>query len=255
MLSPEAIRSRFDEVQAVVGAGVTVVAATKYVEPRRDVACFPTPGVIVVGENRVQDLEAKHAEYGDAFRWHFIGHLQSNKVKVVNRICELVHSLDSHSAARRLEVPALVQVNLAGEGSKAGVEPEEIPAYLGYGVQRPLDDAAGRAHDPEASRDWFARLRGLAQEHGLPRPFDGDDPGLPDRWLPKKGRPTSAWDDPLVPVIPLRSPCALGDLWSRTLVYFGIAEEDEDFYEDDESAVAEESRSSRATASGRMSAG
>ena len=52
-------------------------------------------GVEVVGENRAQDLEAKHAEYGDAFRWHFIGRLQSNKVKVVNRICELVHSLDS----------------------------------------------------------------------------------------------------------------------------------------------------------------
>ena len=82
-------------------------------------------GVDVVGENRAQDLEAKHAEYGDAFRWHFIGHLQSNKVKVVNRICELVHSLDSDSAARRLEVPALVQVNLAGEGSKSGVAPDE----------------------------------------------------------------------------------------------------------------------------------
>ena len=85
-------------------------------------------GVEVVGENRVQDLEAKHAEYGDAFRWHFIGRLQSNKVKAVNRICELVHSLDSHSAARRLEVPALVQVNLAGEESKGGVAPAELAA-------------------------------------------------------------------------------------------------------------------------------
>src|SRR5690349_22533098 len=93
-------------------------------------AALVEAGVRIVGENRAQDLEAKHAEYGDAFRWHFIGHLQSNKVKVVNRICELVHSLDSDSAARRLEVPALVQVNLSCEASKSGVEPEELAAFL-----------------------------------------------------------------------------------------------------------------------------
>src|SRR5213080_2642647 len=92
-------------------------------------------GVGVVGENRAQELERKHAEYGDTFRWHFIGHLQSNKVKVVNRVCELVHSLDSHSAAQRLEVPALLQVNLAGEGSKSGVSPKELAGYLKYGVR------------------------------------------------------------------------------------------------------------------------
>src|SRR5207248_8780425 len=97
-------------------------------------AALVDAGVTVVGENRAQDLEAKHAEYGDAFRWHFIGQLQSNKVKVVNRICELVHSLDSHSAGRRLEVPALVQVNLSGEPSKAGVPPERITDFLGYDV-------------------------------------------------------------------------------------------------------------------------
>jgi uncharacterized pyridoxal phosphate-containing UPF0001 family protein len=119
-----------------------------------------------VGENRAQDLDAKHAEYGDAFRWHFIGHLQSNKVKVVNRICELVHSLDSDSAARRLEVPALVQVNLAGEGSKSGVEPAAIREYLHYDV-RGLSTMPPAAATPEESRPWFGRLRELAAEHGL----------------------------------------------------------------------------------------
>ena len=68
--------------------------------------------------------------HGDTFRWHFIGHLQSRKTKVVNRICELVHSLDSESAARRLEIPALVQVNLAGEASKSGVTPDRLPELL-----------------------------------------------------------------------------------------------------------------------------
>src|SRR5689334_17852953 len=93
-------------------------------------AALAEAGVEVVGENRAQDLERKHAEYGDAFRWHFIGHLQSNKVKVVNRICELVHSLDSQSAARRLTVPALLEVNLSGETTKSGVEPHELDAFL-----------------------------------------------------------------------------------------------------------------------------
>ncbi len=165
MQSPDVVRGRFAEVQARVGDGVTIVAATKYV-PLRDMATLLDAGVTVVGENRAQDLEAKHAEYGDAFRWHFIGHLQSNKVKVVNRICELVHSLDSGSAARRLEVPALVQVNLAGEGSKSGVDPAEIAGYLGYDV-RGLSAMPPAAATPEDSRPWFARLRELAAEHGL----------------------------------------------------------------------------------------
>jgi uncharacterized pyridoxal phosphate-containing UPF0001 family protein len=163
--SPDVVRGRFAEVQARVGDGVTIVAATKYV-PLRDMATLLDAGVTVVGENRAQDLEAKHAEYGDAFRWHFIGHLQSNKVKVVNRICELVHSLDSGSAARRLEVPALVQVNLAGEGSKSGVDPAEIAGYLGYDV-RGLSAMPPAAAPPEDSRPWCARLRELAAEHGL----------------------------------------------------------------------------------------
>jgi PLP dependent protein len=163
--SPDVIRERLAEVQSHVGVGVTIVAATKYVA-LRDMAALLEAGVTVVGENRAQDLEAKHAEYGDAFRWHFIGHLQSNKVKVVNRICELVHSLDSDSAARRLEVPALVQVNLAGEGSKSGVAPEEIAGYLEYDV-RGLSTMPPAAATPEESRPWFARLRELAAENGL----------------------------------------------------------------------------------------
>jgi PLP dependent protein len=87
-------------------------------------------------------------------------------VKVVNRICELVHSLDSHSAAERLEVPALVQVNLADEGSKAGVAPSELEGYLGEGI-RGLSTMPPAASDPEQSREWFRRLRELAEEYGL----------------------------------------------------------------------------------------
>jgi PLP dependent protein len=165
VLSPDEVRRRLQRVREQVGEGVTIVAATKYV-PLLDMAVLVEAGVDVVGENRAQDLEDKHAAYGDAFRWHFIGHLQSNKVKVVNRICELVHSLDSHSAAQRLEVPALVQVNLAGEGSKSGVAPADLESYLGYDV-RGLSTMPPAAASPEGSREWFARLRGLAAEHRL----------------------------------------------------------------------------------------
>ena len=165
MLSPTEVRARYEQVQAEVGAGVTVVAATKYVS-LDEMVVLAEAGVEVVGENRVQDLEAKHAEYGDAFRWQFIGHLQSNKVKAVNRLCELVHSLDSHSVAERLEVPALLQVNLAGEATKGGVPPDEVADYLRYGI-RGLSTMPPAAEDPEASRDWFRRLRVLATEHGL----------------------------------------------------------------------------------------
>jgi len=146
---------------------VTVVAATKYVSVE-DMAALADAGIEVVGENRAQDLEAKYAFYGDAFRWHFIGHLQSRKAKIVNRICELVHSLDSESAAARLEIPALVEVNLSGEATKSGVAPEDLDRFLGlYPDVRGLMTMPPLAGDPEGSRPYFRRLRELAESRGL----------------------------------------------------------------------------------------
>jgi PLP dependent protein len=166
-MSPDEIRARYARIREEVGPGVTVVAATKYVS-LEDMAPLAEAGVEVVGENRAQDLEAKHAVYGDAFRWHFIGHLQSRKAKIVNRICELVHSLDSVSSAQRLSIPALVEVNLSGEATKSGVAPEVLEDFV-----RQYDDVRGLmtmpplAEDPEASRPYFRRLRELASAHGL----------------------------------------------------------------------------------------
>jgi PLP dependent protein len=161
------VRERYERLREQVGDGVTVVAATKYVS-LEELGVLAEAGVEVVGENRAQDLAAKHAAYGDAFRWHFIGHLQSNKVKLVNEICELVHSLDSDSAARRLTVPALLEVNLSGEGTKSGVAPGEVGAWLArYPTIRGLMTMPPLADDPEASRPWFRRLAALAAEHGL----------------------------------------------------------------------------------------
>ena len=161
------IAERYARVREDVGPSVTVVLATKYVTPD-ELGDLAEAGVEVVGENRAQDLERKHALYGDAFRWHFIGHLQSNKVKVVNRLCELVHSVDSDSAARRVTIPALLEVNLAGEASKSGVDPREIGSFLErYPVIRGLMTMPPLSGDPEGSRRYFSRLGELATEHGL----------------------------------------------------------------------------------------
>ena len=154
-------------MRAEVGPDVTIVAATKYVSSA-DLRVLAEAGIEVVGENRAQDLQRKHAEYGDTFRWHFIGRLQSNKAKVVNRICELVHSLDSDSAAERLTIPALVEVNLSAEETKSGIGPGDLPRFLElYADVRGLMTMPPETGDPEASRPYFRRLAELARDHGL----------------------------------------------------------------------------------------
>ena len=166
-MSADEVRSRYERIRTEVGDAVTIVAATKYV-PVEELAVLAEAGIEVVGENRAQDLEAKHAIYGDAFRWHFIGHLQSRKAKTVNAICELVHSLSSESAARRLEVPALVEVNLSGEGTKSGVPEAELDSLIAaYPDVRGLMTMPPETDDPESSRPYFRRLRELAADRGL----------------------------------------------------------------------------------------
>jgi PLP dependent protein len=165
--SSDELRERYGRVCEQVGRSVTVVVATKYVTVA-ELGLLAEAGVEVVGENRAQDLAAKHEVYGDAFRWHFIGHLQSRKAKTVNALCELCHSLDSESAARKLEIPALVEVNLSAEPTKSGVAPEELEAFIGlYPDVRGLMTMPPFAADPEASRPYFVRLRELAETYGL----------------------------------------------------------------------------------------
>ena len=165
-MSADEVRQRYERIRAEVG-DVTIVAATKYVSVE-ELAVLAEAGIEVVGENRAQDLEAKHAVYGDAFRWHFIGHLQSRKAKTVNSICELVHSLSSKSAAKRLEIPALVEVNLSGEETKSGVSEGELDALIAaYPDVRGLMTMPPETEDPESSRPYFRRLRELAADRGL----------------------------------------------------------------------------------------
>jgi PLP dependent protein len=161
------VRERYLRVAEAAGDGVTVVVATKYVSVDQ-LGVLADAGVDVVGENRAQDLEEKHARFGDRFRWHFIGHLQSRKAKAVSDICELCHSLSSESAAAKLTIPALVEVNLSGEESKSGVTPEQLTALIAaYPDVRGLMTMPPFTDDPERSRPYFRRLRELAEQHGL----------------------------------------------------------------------------------------
>jgi pyridoxal phosphate enzyme (YggS family) len=170
-LSASTVRANYERIRAEVGPGVTVVAATKYVS-LDELEALAEAGIEVVGENRLQDLAAKRDRFAGAFRWHFIGHLQSRKARDVSGLCELCHSLSTLSAARRLTIPALVEVNLGGEETKSGIAPDELPSFLAevreLGVDvRGLMTMPPLADDPEASRPYFRRLRELAAEHGL----------------------------------------------------------------------------------------
>ncbi|MEO5633238.1 YggS family pyridoxal phosphate enzyme [Gaiella sp.] len=168
-MNAAAIAEAYQAIRAEAGPDVTVVAATKYVRAD-EMGILAEAGVEVVGENRVQDMQRKHELHGDSFRWHFIGALQSNKARIVDSLCELVHAVETESTARRLTVPALLEVNLSGEASKSGVEEAEIEGFLerhagicGLMTMPPFSE------NPESSRPTFRRLAELARQHGLVR--------------------------------------------------------------------------------------
>jgi PLP dependent protein len=154
--------------------GVALLAAVKYV-PLEELGVLAEAGLTLLGENRAQDLEAKAAAYGDTFTWHFIGQLQSRKVKQILPHVELIHSVASDSALAQLgrhgtpDTEILVEVNVAGEESKAGVAPADLSDFIARSPVRVagLMTMPPFAPEPEASRPAFARLRELAAEHGL----------------------------------------------------------------------------------------
>jgi PLP dependent protein len=163
-------------VREVAGEGVEVLAATKYV-PLEEMGALAEAGVALVGENRQQDLAAKHARWEDAFEWDFIGALQSRKVKQLTPICRLIHSVASDSALEQLgrhgtpETEILIEVNVAGEEGKGGIASADLPAFIERCPVRVsgLMTMPPYGEDPEASRPYFAQLAELAAAHNLPR--------------------------------------------------------------------------------------
>jgi PLP dependent protein len=175
-IDPAKVRDNLEEAKAFAGSGVGILVATKYV-PLEEMGKLAEAGVELVGENRQQDLAAKHDRWGDAFTWDFIGNLQSRKVKQVLPLCRLIHSVATDSVLAQLEKHAepgtevLVEVNVSGEEGKGGVEPEALEDFVdrcpvtvgGLMTMPPFSP------DPEHSRPYFARLAELAGEHGLRR--------------------------------------------------------------------------------------
>lgn len=175
-IDPGRVRHNLEEVRATAGPEVEILVAGKYV-PVELIGALGEAGVTLIGENRLGDLEAKVARWGDAFDWDFIGNLQSRKVRDVLPLVRLIHSVGSDSVARKLaqyaaaDTEVLVQVNVADEQGKGGVEPAELGEFIaalevsvvGLSTMPPFSD------DPEASRPHFARLAELAGEHRLER--------------------------------------------------------------------------------------
>jgi PLP dependent protein len=175
-LDPARVRANLERVRERAGDGVEILAATKYV-PLEEMGALAEAGVTLVGENRLQDLEAKRERWGDAFTWDFIGNLQSRKVRRIVPLVRLVHSVATESALEQLgrhgtaDTAILVEVNLSGEESKGGVAPDELGSFIERCPVRVegLMTMPPFAEDPEASRPYFARLAELAAEHGLER--------------------------------------------------------------------------------------
>ncbi|HSI79905.1 MAG TPA: YggS family pyridoxal phosphate enzyme [Solirubrobacterales bacterium] len=175
-LDPDVIRRNLERVRERAGPDVEVLAATKYV-PVDELGALAEAGVTLVGENRLQDLEAKRERWGDAFTWDFIGALQSRKVKRIVPAVRLIHSVASDSALEQLgrhgtdATEVLVQVNLSGEDSKSGIAPGALAVFIDRCpvTVSGLMTMPPAASDPEASRPHFARLAELAAAHGLRR--------------------------------------------------------------------------------------
>jgi pyridoxal phosphate enzyme (YggS family) len=176
----EAVRA--DVARAAEGSkrsaeDVEILAASKYV-PCEALPVLASAGIALVGENRAQDLQEKMAAHGDLFTWDFIGTLQSKHVRTIVPHVRLIHSLASETALGELERHAdrarpglrvLVEVNLAGDPSKAGIAPDRLDAFI---ARSPIPVAGlmtmpPYTTDPEQSRPWFHQLRELAHARGL----------------------------------------------------------------------------------------
>lgn len=184
-LDPNLIQENFSRVKDEVAEAcrrcgrdtdeVEILVASKYISTD-GMEKLAAAGITLVGENRAQDLAAKHLVYGDRFTWDFIGHLQSNKVRQVLPVARLIHSLDSLSTAAEIDRRAagptdvLLEVNVGGEAGKYGIIPTEVDRFLEETLRYPKVNFTGLmtmpplAADPEAVRPHFAALRRLSSE-------------------------------------------------------------------------------------------
>jgi len=172
-VDPTRVAANLAAVREEVGPDIRVLTAVKYVDAE-DLGGLVEGGVRLAGENRAQDLEIKAAAFPQ-LEWHFIGHLQSRKVKQVLPLVSLIHSVSSDSALEQLrrhgtdDTEVLVEVNVAREQGKSGVDPDALDAFLERCPVRVtgLMTMPPAAQKPEDSRRWFSALRELAGDRGL----------------------------------------------------------------------------------------
>lgn len=183
----ESVRRRIIRAAESAGrdpSGVCLIAVTKTVSADKigeAIAC----GVLDLGENRVQEAQAKQQEISAAgLRWHLIGHLQKNKAKFAAELFDQIHSLDSVELLEILEriaprpLDILIQVNISGEATKQGISPEKAAFFAERLIQcknlrwTGLMTIAPYSDDPEAARPVFRALRqlrdSLQQKYGRP---------------------------------------------------------------------------------------
>ena len=180
----ELIRERLGEVRENVTEalkksgrepdGVRVLIASKYYSPEQ-MATLGEAGVELLGENKAEDLISKQEKFGDAFEWHFIGHVQRRKARDIVPRVALIHSVDSvrliEELAKRAPeggVEVLLQVNVSGEESKYGVEEGEVESLLEAAARtgervrvRGFMTLAPVVEEPEDVRYVFAKLRSI----------------------------------------------------------------------------------------------
>ena len=171
-----AVRERIASACSRAGrdpAGIELLAATKYV-PADLLGALADAGITLIGENIAKDLAEKHSRWADSFTFDFIGHLQSRKTREVLPRVRLIHSVESESVLRQVEksaeadVRVLLEVNLAREASKYGVDPGAVDAFLQHAEAYGKVSFAGLmtmpplATQPEEARPYFSALRDLA---------------------------------------------------------------------------------------------
>jgi len=161
-------------IREEVGPDVRILTAVKYVDVD-GLAALVEGGVTIAGENRAQELAVKAAAFPD-LEWHFIGHLQSRKVRQILPLVKWIHSVASDSALEQLgrhgtpDTEVLVEVNVAREEGKSGVDPGDLDAFLDRCPVKVvgLMTMPPAVANPEDSRRWFSALRELAEARGLP---------------------------------------------------------------------------------------
>ncbi len=179
------IKAKYEEIRESIPQGITIVAATKG-RTVEEIQEARAAGIEIIGENYVQEAVSKYSEIGDIVGWHMIGHLQRNKVKGTVKTFGCIQSVDSlrlaleiHRQCEKIDkiMPILIEINIAGEESKYGIKPAELPDMLQQIAPLPNIQVKGLmtmepySENPEDARSYFKRMKRLfdeARAHDIP---------------------------------------------------------------------------------------